>query len=374
MNSGTERIEISIFGESHAEEIGVEIRGMPEGTTFSLVKIKEFMSRRAPGKVSETAEGISEKTMPAGSDALQTCFTSVFAESLAIEASTKRREPDELVFTKGISVEGDRCTVTAKRVVISIRNTDVRSSDYDKMKNVLRPGHADLGIYRKFGADGLKSGGGAFSGRMTAPLCAAGGIIIQMLEKQGVCISTKIDEIGGFSSHDQILAAVIDARKKKDSLGGIISCRVRGYPAGIGGALFEGLDGKLAKAVFSIPSVRGFELGSGFESSRLTGSQNNDPICLNEGVPVTSKNDQGGIQGGISTGMDIQFRVAFKPVPTIGIPQRTVNVGTMSEVTLEGAGRHDVCIVPRALPIVEAVAAITLYNAIIENVFKGECL
>lgn len=342
-----ENISISIFGESHGDEIGVVIGGLPEGVCFDPEELAAFMARRAPGAA---------------------------ADCVAEAVTTPRKEPDEVRFTAGVrDAGGGRLCIEGPEVRAEIVNQDHCAADYEELRTVLRPGHADLAVYLKEGAEGLRPGGGRFSGRMTAPMCIAGGILMQLLAERGITISAYYTEIGGKTSEEEILCAIRRAREDQDSLGGIVECIVRGFPAGVGGPLYEGLEGKIAGAVFAIPAVKGIEFGSGFAGSRYRGSRNNDTILLvddPEGVPSgscplrTETNHAGGINGGISNGMEIVFRAAFKPVPTIGAPQRTVDISRMQEVELRAQGRHDLCVVPRAVPVVEAAAAIALYDAL----------
>lgn len=326
-----EKIRVSVFGESHSAEIGATITGMPRGETFDGKILAEFMKRRAPSGAA---------------------------------SSTSRREADEVVFTEGVEQDGTSFVTTGDRIVAVIKNTDVRSFDYDGIHGILRPGHADLGAYLKYGAAGLKPGGGQFSGRMTAPLCAAGGIAKQMLLKRGITVEASIAEIGGHLSDSGIREAVENAAIDGDSLGGVIHCVVRGFPGGVGGPVFEGLEGRISQAVFAIPAVKGIEFGSGFAGSRVTGYENNDEYVLENDRIVSPTDNHGGIIGGVSTGMDICCDVAVKPTPSISREQRTVDVLRMEETTIVTKGRHDVCIVPRALPVVEAMTAFTLYDCL----------
>lgn len=337
-----ENLVIEIYGESHSDAIGVVASGFPAGESFDEAVLAEFMARRAPGKKGNSTIGDT--------------------------ASTPRKEPDQVVFKRGVQKESEsRDSLTGETLEACIYNTNRRSSDYDELRKVLRPGHADLGAYLKDGPAGLRPGGGRFSGRMTAPLCIAGGICLQLLEKRGVTIHAEYVEIGGETEPERIEAVLQDAASHQDSVGGIVKCIVTGFPAGIGGALFEGLEGRIAAAIFGIPAVKGIEFGSGFRGSRMRGSENNDPIRLRDGQLVTETNNAGGINGGISNGMDIEFQVAFKPTPTIGREQPTVNIETMEEITLSAGGRHDVCVVPRAVPVVEAATALVL-----EDILLGE--
>ncbi len=339
-----QNLKISIYGESHSDEIGVRVIGFPEGSEFDRSELASFMERRAPGRKGNSA--------------------------LADAATTPRKEPDQVVFRKGVrecvGKNGKSiCKLTGDLFQACIYNQNRRSGDYDELRKVLRPGHADLGAYLKDGPDGLRPGGGRFSGRMTAPMCIAGGIALQLLAKEGIRIHAEYIEIGGETDEAAIEKALLEAQQAQDSLGGVIRCTVSGFPGGIGGALYEGLEGTISSAIFAIPAVKGIEFGSGFQGSRMRGSQNNDPIRLVDGKLRTETNNAGGINGGISNGMDICFRVAFKPTPTIGREQQTVNIEEMKETTLSAGGRHDVCVVPRAVPVVEAATAIVLLDIIL---------
>ncbi len=334
-----ENINIELTGESHADKVGVIITGLPIGTTFDAEELECFMKRRSGDRNDELVKA----------------------------AVTERNEKDIPAFEEGIEPRaGSTAEVTGDRVVISLRNFDVRSSDYPNT-GVLRPGHADLGVFLKEGRAGLKPGGGRFSGRMTAPMCLAGGILLQLLKKRGITIKAEIDEIGGKTAVKEMIEAVESAKKEGDSLGGTVKCTVSGFPEGVGGELFEGLEGKIACALLAIPSVKGIEFGSGFTGAGMKGSENNDEIFFTDGKLSTGTNNSGGILGGISTGSDIIFRVAFKPVPSISVPLGSVDVDTMTEVKCVTKGRHDVTVVPRVLPVVEAMTAAALYDVLADK-------
>lgn len=318
-------LRLEIFGASHAEKIGVTVTGLPTGEAVDIIELEAFMDRRAPG-------------------------TSRFA--------TARREPDKPVFLSGIT---DGVT-DGKALRAVIYNTDVRRQDYSASRSVPRPGHADYTARIKYGKDFDMSGGGPFSGRMTAPLCIIGGICRQMLVRRGINIEARILSIGG-SEHD--FADTIDAaRNDGDSVGGVIECTVTGFPAGYGGELFDGLEGLISELVFAIPAVKGIEFGAGFRSTVMRGSECNDSFTVSEGRILTDGNDHGGILGGISSGMPIVFRVAVKPTPSISKEQDSVDMDTLEPVKLNIHGRHDPCIVPRAVPVVEAAAAVALCDLI----------
>ena len=354
MKTIAKSIGIDVWGESHSERIGVRMRGFPIGEEFSLSKLDELMARRSASRLNELDD------------------TSEMLREIAALCATPRHEADEIVFDEGVVVDGDTAVIASNEISAYIDNTDINSKDYDKLRTVLRPGHADLGAYLKYGE--VKAGGGQFSGRMTALICIAGGIAKQLLANRGIEIRASIDEIGAiryeedsYDSREAIIEAIESARSDGDSLGGIVKLAVVGYPGGVGGALLEGLEGDLARAMYAIPSVKGVEFGSGFYGSRLRGSENNDEYHYEGGRVVTWTNRQGGISGGISTGMDITMRLAFKPVPSIGRAQVSVDVETGEEITLEIGGRHDICVVPRVLPIVEAMVALVLYDRLISG-------
>lgn len=325
-----ENIHISIFGQSHSAAVGVTIEGIPAGEKIDLDRLGEFLARRAPGR-----------------DAL----------------STSRREQDIPEILSGL-VDGVTCGAPLTAI---IRNTDARPEDYEKIKNIPRPGHADLTARVKYGEARDWRGGGSFSGRMTAPLCIAGGIVIQLLERKGITVEARAVEIGGEHDAASMESAVRAARDDGDSVGGIIECEVNGAPAGLGGPMFGGLESRISQLVFAIPAVKGIEFGEGFASAMLRGSENNDAFVPVNGRVVTETNRCGGILGGISTGMPIVFRVAVKPTPSIRKEQKSVDLRTMEPVRLSVSGRHDPCIVPRALPAVESAAAIAIYDTILAN-------
>lgn len=336
-----ENIQVNIEGESHSKRISIDITGFPVGVQFSLKQLALLMERRH------------------GDDWLSEL------------CGTGRKEADEVVFDSGVEIDGDTATVIAESIQAHIDNTDVRSQDYDNLRTVLRPGHADLGAYLKYGREGLKPGGGEFSGRMTAAMCVAGGIALQLLKQNGVEIDSYIYQMGGMPTtfldeedEAEFYSRLEQIADEGDSCGGIVGCVVKGYPAGIGGPGMDGIEGDIARSMLAIPSAKGVEFGSGFEGSYSRGSVNNDEYFLDGDRIVTRSNKQGGISGGISTGMNITFNVAFKPVPSIGIEQRTVDIEQMKETTISIGGRHDVCIVPRVMPVVESMAALVLYDKV----------
>ena len=333
-------IKVTIEGESHGPSIKVDIQGLPEGTVIDYRELDDFLRRRSP-RNEETAE-----------------------------YSTQRMEPDEVIWKEGVvNFGGEFGIVTSSRVSAEVLNKDADSSAYDELKYIPRPGHADFTSMMKDGIETDTAGGGRFSGRSTVALCIAGGIIKQILEKDGIEIMTDITEVGGEEDPMGFEDMVDAAKARGDSVGGVIECGIMGVKAGsCGDAYFDGLEGTISQAVFGIPAVKGIEFGSGFRGAKMLGSMNNDPFVMDEeGNVVTSSNNHGGILGGIASGMPIVFRVAIKPTPSIRKKQWSVNMKTGEPVEIEIKGRHDPCIVYRALPCVEAAAAIALYDALLEN-------
>ena len=352
-------IRVSIFGQSHSDSIGVTIDGFPAGFEIDMAKLAAFMERRAPGRNAH---------------------------------STKRREPDKVKFLSGLV---DNVTCGAPICAV-IENTDIRSSDYDKIKDVPRPAHADYTGHVKHGGYGDVRGGGHFSGRLTAPLCIAGAICIQWLESRGVKIAAHIYSIADIddvpfnlgagsddidftqissdfpvidvSAGEKMKVAIEAARADGDSVGGVIECAVVGLPAGIGNPIFGSAESEISSIIFSVPAVRGIEFGMGFAASKLKGSSHNDDFAIQNGKIITETNNHGGILGGITSGMPIVFRAAIKPTPSISKPQQSISLSRMQPATLEITGRHDPCIVPRAVPVIEAATAV----AIVEMGAAGE--
>ncbi|MBQ8731951.1 MAG: chorismate synthase [Oscillospiraceae bacterium] len=346
-------LKISIFGQSHAAGIGVVIDGFPAGITVDMEKLGQFLARRAPG---------------------------------GDRFSTPRTEEDRPEFLSGI-VDGVTCGAPICAV---IRNEDTRSVDYRELKDIPRPAHADFTAQMRYGGYQDVRGGGHFSGRLTAPLCIAGGLCMQLLEQKGIAVGAHIYSIGSlqdtpfdpvtvsekdfprtrFAVIDPVISEkmqelISDVRTQGDSIGGIVECAVVGMPGGIGDPMFDGIENRLAAILFGIPAVKGLEFGSGFAAARMRGSENNDPFCIQDGAICTQTNHHGGILGGISSGMPILFRVAFKPTPTIALPQQSVSLSKMEEVELKARGRHDPCVVPRATVCVEAAAAIAVCDMIL---------
>lgn len=347
-----ENLKLSIFGQSHGPAIGMVLDEIPAGLPVDTAALNAFLRRRAPG---------------------QNAY------------STPRKEADTPEFLAGIT-GGFTCGAP---IAAEIRNTNTRSGDYDNLRDCPRPGHADYTAQIKYGGFQDASGGGHFSGRLTAPLCIAGGLCKQWLETRGIHISAHIAAIGGISddSFDPVhpdpeavdrdfpvlnkakgqamRERIEEARAACDSVGGIVECAVTGLPAGLGDPMFGGMEGRLALILYGIPAVKGVEFGSGFESSKLLGSQNNDPFRVEGGRVVTQTNHCGGILGGITNGMPLLFRAAFKPTPSISVLQKSVSLSAMENRELQVKGRHDPCIVPRAVPVVEAAAAIALMDILL---------
>ena len=343
-----ENLHLTIFGQSHSPAIGVTVEGIPAGEKVDPDELQRFLDRRAPGKNAW---------------------------------STPRKEADVPEILSGL-VNGHTCGAPLTAI---IRNTNTRPQDYANLAVVPRPGHADYTAEVKYGGWQDRTGGGHFSGRLTAPLCIAGGICLQILAREGITVVSRIAAIAGISDEGELTGSTADkefpvvsdacgekmreaiaaAREAGDSVGGVVECVVLGAPAGLGDPMFGGMENRIASAVFGIPAVKGVEFGAGFGASELRGSENNDAFAVEDGSIVTETNRCGGILGGITTGMPIVFRAAFKPTPSIARAQRSVDLQTMTQETLTVAGRHDPCIVPRAVPCVEAAAAVAVYDALL---------
>lgn len=349
-----ERFRFTIFGQSHSPAIGVTIEGIPAGTKLNLDALQAFLDRRAPGRDT---------------------------------TATPRKEADRAEFLSGLV--GD--TTCGTPVTAIIRNTNTRSGDYDHLRDCPRPGHADFTAQARYGGAQDVAGGGHFSGRLTAPLCIAGGICLQMLENMGITIGAHIrsietvqdapfdtmhitkDTLDSLKSmylpvlqkgtQDAMRAAILDAAQEGDSVGGIIECAAIGLPAGWGDPMFGGMENRIAQIVFGIPAIRGLEFGTGFAAAAMRGSCHNDPFVIRDGKVQTATNHHGGILGGITSGMPLVFRAAVKPTPSIGKTQQSVSLQRMEQQSLDIGGRHDPCIVPRAVPVMEAAAAAAIYDA-----------
>ncbi|MFA5449041.1 MAG: chorismate synthase [Clostridia bacterium] len=352
-NSG---LKLDVYGESHGEFIGMTLSGVPLGESVDGELLQEFVDRRRAGG-------------------------GVF--------STTRREPDKIIILSGI--EGG--ITTGGVIEARINNTQMRSKDYDNLKNTPRPSHADYPAFVKYGGKLNMSGGGKFSGRLTAPLCIAGGIAAQILSRHGITVGAYIAEIGGIkgasyrerdinaddlirlkgmrfpvlddNSGEKMLDAIAAAKGDLDSLGGIVEGVAVGVPAGWGDAMYGSIESALSSLLFGIPAIKGVEFGAGFDITRMRGSEANDPYYYDaNGNVKTKSNNNGGILGGITNGMPVLFRAAVKPTPSISKPQDTVDLAKKTNTQIVIKGRHDVCIVPRAAIAIEAALALTLLDAL----------
>lgn len=349
-------LRVTLYGQSHAPAIGLVLEGLPAGQRIDMERVQAFMARRAPGG----------------------------------PLATSRKEPDQPEILSGL-VEGVTCGAPLSAV---IRNTNTRSGDYSDLREKPRPGHADYTARVKFGEAFDLRGGGQFSARLTAPLCLGGAIALQLLEQRGIQIGAHLLAVHGvqdvpfdpvdpapqlhlaagkpFPTLDDAagaaMAAEIEAaRAVGDSVGGIVECAVTGLPAGLGDALFGGLECRLAPMLWAIPAVKGLEFGAGFGAADLFGSENNDPFCYDKNGGVkTASNNHGGLLGGITSGMPLVFRMAFKPTPSIAKAQQTVNLATGQNDSLSVGGRHDPCVALRAVPCVEAAAALALLDVLMD--------
>ncbi len=342
-------ITLSIFGESHGEGTGIVIGGLPPGERLDEDEIEYDMSRRAPG-------------------------TNVF--------STARVEKDRVRILSGLY----NSKTTGTPLCGIIMNEDRRPADYNR--NLLRPGHADYTAFMKYKGFQDHRGGGHFSGRLTAPLTFAGSIARQSLGRRGIVIGAHINQIGkakdkeltlinkeildGFRAspfplldlnvEKEMKNAILLAKEQRDSVGGIIECAAFGLPAGLGSPFFHSVESVVSAMMFSIPGIKGIEFGKGFGLASMQGSEANDPIRLAEDKIVTVTNHSGGINGGISNSMPIVFRVVVRPTASVGKPQDTVDIEKMLNATIEIKGRHDPCIVPRVVPVVESCLALCILD------------
>lgn len=350
-------LRVSVFGQSHGKAIGVTMDGLPAGEAIDLAELTAFMDRRKPGKS---------------------------------PLSTARREADAPVFLSGVE-NGVTCGAPLCAI---IENADQHSSDYRELSDKPRPSHADYTAYVKWGGHADMRGGGHFSGRLTAPLCIAGGIAKQILARRGIFVGAHLASVGTveddpFPLHptkelfdglaksafpvlneeqgQAMQELILKAREQQDSVGGTVACAAIGLPAGLGDPMFDGIENRLAAALFGIPAVKGVEFGLGFGSSLLRGSENNDAFTVEDGQVTTKTNRCGGILGGITNGMPLTLRVAIKPTPSIGQSQHTVSLSALEDTQLTIHGRHDPCIAHRAVPVVEAVTAAVLLDLLLEG-------
>ena len=346
-------LRLSVFGQSHSEAIGMTLDGIPAGIPLDLDQLQSFLNRRAPGQN---------------------------------DWSTPRKEEDRPEFLAGLK-DGKTCGAPITAI---IRNHNTRGKDYEQFRVLPRPGHADYTAHLKYSGFQDYYGGGHFSGRLTAPLCMAGGILKQMLAQKEIQCDARILRIGSIVDHsafvnsvaekdfpvvsdeisESMKSLIADARAEGDSVGGVIECVIRNLPGGLGEPMFDGVENRIAQLAFAVPAVKGIEFGSGFKAAETRGSENNDAFTVSEGRILTETNHSGGILGGITNGMPVVFRVAVKPTPSISRKQKSVNLKTMQEEILQITGRHDPCIVPRAVPAVEAVGAIAVSDLVLGGANK----
>ncbi|WP_294377513.1 chorismate synthase [uncultured Clostridium sp.] len=350
------KLKVSIFGESHGAGIGITIDGLPSGIEIDMEEVLKEMARRAPGKS---------------------------------KLSTARKEGDKPEILSGF-FEGK---TTGTPLCAVIRNSDQHSKDYGKLKDLMRPGHADYPGFIRYGGFNDYRGGGHFSGRITAPLVFAGAVCKQVLQERGITIGAHVKSIGKVydksfaeteltkelldslkvnelpllcSEKEQDMRnTVLEARNDCDSVGGTIECAVIGIDAGIGNPFFDSVESTLAHLMFSVPAVKGIEFGKGFEMSELRGSECNDEYYYEGDKVKTYTNNNGGITGGITNGMPILFKVGIKPTPSIAKKQRTIDISEKKNAELIIEGRHDPCIVQRAVPVIEAAAAIGILDLVL---------
>jgi len=352
-----EKLRLQIFGQSHSEAVGVVLDGLPPGEGLDMKSIDAFLERRRGGKNAW---------------------------------STPRAEADLPEIVSGV-VNGATCGAP---LCATFANANKISSDYDALADVPRPSHADLNARVKYKGAADQRGGGHFSGRLTLPLCFAGAVCLQILERRGVRVGAHIYSLAGVrdkpydpmnmteadftngafpardpSAGEEMIRAIADAAADGDSVGGIVECAVLGLPQGVGEPMFGGLENRLAAAVFGIPAVKGIEFGAGFAVTYMRGSDNNDGYYFKDGQVKLRSNHAGGIVGGIASGAPLIFRAAFKPTPSISREQGSVNLRSGENVSLRVSGRHDPCIVPRAVPCVEAAAAVALLDAMMVGGF-----
>lgn len=354
MNGFGQTVTLSIFGESHGPAIGIVLDGLPAGEPIDEAELQRQMARRAPG---------------------------------ASPLATSRKEPDAAEILSGFF----NGKTTGAPVCAMIRNTNTRSGDYTP--TLPRPGHADLTAFLKYGGHADYRGGGHFSGRLTAPLVFAGGVCRQILERRGIVIGAHIQAIHNvwddrFQSptaeqlhhlthmdfpllcgarREAMEKEILTAKQDGDSVGGVIECAAVGVPAGLGSPFFGGMESRIAAMLYAIPAVKGVEFGAGFAMAGLYGSEANDPIRAGKTGYYTETNQNGGVNGGIANGMPIVVRAGIKPTPSIAKPQKTVDLATGENAEVETAGRHDPCIVPRAVPVAEAGLAVCLLDALLSG-------
>ncbi len=356
MNVFGARYRTTIFGTSHGPFVGCTIEGLRAGTRIDEAFVQAQLDRRRPGQSLVTSQ---------------------------------RKEADRVEFSEGIS-DG---LATGEPIVALIRNEDMQSKSYSTVARVPRPGHGDFAAAMKYGGKSDLRGGGQLSGRMTAPIVVSGAIARQVLEPKGVRFYAHAAQIGRVTAQpvspqqieanvernavrcadveaaDRMIEEIEAARKDRDSVGGIIEAVVTGLPPGVGEPFFESIESALAHLLFSIPAVKGVDFGAGFRVASMRGSEHNDPFAVEAGRVVTETNHAGGILGGITNGMPVTFRVAVKPTASIAKPQRSVDLATMMPTEIVVTGRHDPCIVPRAVPVVENAAAMAILDLMLAGGF-----
>ena len=435
-------LRVSLFGQSHGPAVGVLMDGLPAGEEIDLAELQAFLDRRrAKGDGLSTARreadvprflagvtfpaegdsgggGNAETGAETGAEAGAETGVEAGAETgvetgaeagaqtgaeTGVETGADRRANADNRFDADIAGSGDgRKHADSKRTAVTcgfplcmaMDNADRQSEDYAALDALPRPGHADYTAFVKWKGFADMRGGGHFSGRLTAPLCAAGGIAKQILARRGIAVGAHLSRIARVqdapfparpsrelleavgrkpfpvlddAAGARMRAAIAQAGVERDSVGGVVECAASGLPAGLGGPFFDGVESRLAAALFGIPAVKGVEFGAGFQAADLRGSENNDPFTVEAGRVATETNHSGGILGGITTGMPVLFRAAFKPTPSISREQRTVNLRTMEPAALSVQGRHDPCAAHRAVPVVEAVTACVLLDLLLEN-------
>ncbi len=358
MNAYGVNLKLKIYGGSHDDKIGMILSGIPAGEVIDLDALRAFMARRAPGND---------------------------------QFSTTRKEPDEPVFLSGL----DGNVTNGEPIEAVIYNKNQRSGDYSSLSDIPRPSHADFAARMKYGEKVDLRGGGHFSGRLTAPMCIAGGICLQILARKGIDVCAHILSVADAhdesfdlvdpasadfnsikskkfatispSAEEKMRAIIEGARLDGDSVGGIIECAATGLPVGLGEHIFLGVEGRISSIIFGIPAVKGIEFGRGFGSAALRGSSNNDAFYTDGKKVYTKTNNAGGILGGMTSGMPIIFRAAIKPTPSIAKEQDSVSLSKMENVKLKITGRHDPCILPRAIPVFEAACAIAIFDLLLDR-------
>ncbi|MBR5232204.1 MAG: chorismate synthase [Clostridia bacterium] len=357
-------IRVSIFGQSHGEAIGAVIDGIPAGEKIDLDRMDAFMRRRAPGG----------------------------------KGASQRKEADRVRIVSGL-VDGYTCGAPLCGI---IENTDVRSADYKAMADIPRPMHADYPAHVRHGGYNDVRGGGHYSARLTAPLCFAGAVCMQLLERKGIMLAGHLLSAGKVqdaafdpvneepkvllqllekklpvideNAGEKMLAAAEEARQAGDSMGGSVELCVLGLPAGIGEPPFGGVENRLSQALYAVPAIKAIDFGCGREAALMRGSEHNDPYTVEDGRIKTLFNRHGGILGGLTTGMPLLLTCHFKPTPTIARQQQSVSLSKMENTLLSAGGRHDPCAALRAVPCVEAAAAIALYDLYLEAKAHGHPL